>query len=70
MNADASTDSGKTEPTRSSSEWIFEKRNIEQGRIVIDELKAKDFESVGIIKLLLCTRKLLTFKIILALNLA
>ena len=46
MKADASMDSGKTEPTRSSSEWIFEKRNIEQGRIVIDELKAKDFESV------------------------
>lgn len=63
-------DGDETERTRSSSEWIFEKRNIEQGRIVIDKLKAKDFESVGIIKLLLCTRKLFTFKIILAWNLA
>ena len=68
MNSDAVTDGGRTERTRSSSEGIFKESDIEQGWVIIYELKAKDFESIRIIKLLLCTRKLFTFKKNLAWN--
>ena len=40
-----------------TSEGVLEECNVKKGGVVVDKLKAKDFECVGVVKLLLRSRQ-------------